>query len=127
MLPNTQSRNTKELKEILVQECIFTTASFDSKPSLPPTYIIWFTEQPYKQHASLTENEITHYRQRNTLWTPGQEGLPSLLIFNYSSSSRLDLTPSMCQQGLVSAEPVQPTFPCKSTQTLFGGITFLPA
>lgn len=126
MLPNTQSRNTEELKKILVQECISTTASFESKPGLPPTYIILFTEQPYKHHVSLTENEITHYRQYNTLWTPEQEGFPSLLIFSYSSSSRLDLTLSTWQQGLVSAEPVQPTFPCKRTQTLFGGITLLP-
>lgn len=97
---------------------------FDSKPSLPPTFIILFTDQPYKQHVSLTENEITHYRQHNTLQTPEQEDLPSLLTFNYCSSSRLGLTLSMCQQEHVSAEPIQTTFPCKSTDTFLVGLLF---
>lgn len=127
MLPNAESKKTEQLKDILVQGCISMNASFGGKASLPPTFIILFTEQPYKQYVSLTENEITHYRQYNTLQTPVQEDLPSLLNFNYCSSFGLDLTLPMCQQEHVSAEPIQLTTPYKNTQTLFGEITFLPA
>lgn len=67
MLPKTESQNTEELEEILAQEYVYTTPSFDSKLSSLPTFIILLTEQPYKQHVSLTENETTHYRQHNTL------------------------------------------------------------
>lgn len=127
MLPNAESQQTEQLEEILVQGCISMSASFGSKASLSPTFIL-FTEQPYKQHVSLAENEITHYRQHNTtLQTPVQEDLPSLLTFNYRSSSRVDLTLPMCQQEHVSSEPIQLTTPCKNTQMLFGGIIFLPA
>lgn len=98
-----------------------------AKLAYPLHFIILFTEQPYKQYVSLTENEITLYRQYNTLQTPVQEDLPSLLSFNYCSSFRLDLTLPMCQQEHVSAEPIQLTTPYKNTQTLFGEITFLPA
>jgi len=100
-------------------------ASYGSKASLPPTLML-YTEQPYKPHVNLNENKITHHGQRNSLQTPVQEDLPSLVTFNYQSSSRLDLTLPICQQEHVSAEPIQLTTPCKNTPMLFGGITFLP-
>lgn len=127
MEENTESRKTKQSKEILVQVCISMNASF-SKASLSPTLIILFTEQSCscRLHVSLTEKEITRYSQHNTLQTPVQKDLPSHFTFNYHSFSRLDLTFPCASRERVSVELTQLTTPCKNTHTIFGEITFLP-